>query len=346
MGQIIECVPNFSQGRDVEVIEAIANAVREVDGVSLLHVDSGFAANRTVYTFAGEPEAVCEAAFRAVKVASELIDMREHRGEHPRLGATDVLPLVPISGITLAECVELAHRLSDRIAGELGIPVYNYEAAARVPGRRNLEVVRAGEYESLPSKIIDPLWRPDYGEPCFTERVARSGATIVGARDFLIAVNFNLDTSSVEIAQAIARDVRQSGRVIDPAQWSYVQGYWQRHSFGIPRTKVRVHGTLRGCKAIGWYIEEYGKAQVSMNITDISLTPLHIAFEQVCRAAAVRGVRVTGTEIIGLIPLRVLQEAVQYFGCEWEQLIELMGLNELSPFEPEQRVIERRISVG
>lgn len=328
---VIESIPNFSQGRDKEVIRQIASAIGDVPGVNLLNVDPGVATNRTVMTFVGEAEAVVEAAFCGVRCASQLIDMRQHHGAHPRLGATDVLPLVPISGISLAQCAILARGLAQRISEQLGIPTYNYEAAASNPLRRNLADVRSGEYEGLAAKMVSELWRPDFGPHEFTPQVARSGATIVGARDFLVAVNFNLNTASAEQAQQIACDVREKGRKVN--------GLWQR-------------GTLKGCKAIGWYIDEYQIAQVSMNITDIHLTPLHMAFEQVSARAAARGLRVTGTEIIGLVPLTVLSEAGRYFlqkqhlssDVPMEELLrvasESMGLSDLSPFIAEQRVIE------
>ena len=328
---IVECVPNFSEGRDTGVIERIADAIRSVQGVKVLHIDSGAAANRTVITFAGTPDEVCEAAFRASATAQELIDMRQHHGEHPRQGATDVLPLIPVSGITLEECATMARNLARRMTGELGIPCYCYEAAAFRPERTNLAECRSGEYESLPGKMADPARRPDFGPDTYNETVARSGATCVGARNFLIAVNFNLDTTSTDIATEIARDVRQKGRK------TIVDG-----------TPVWIPGTLRGCKAIGWYIEEYGIAQVSMNITDIDATPLHVAFEEVCRAASARGVKVTGTEIIGLVPKRVLTDAGRFYlnglQADEEELIriaiERMALDDLCPFDPRAKVLE------
>ena len=331
MKRIVECVPNFSEGRDRAVIDAIVEAIgtAEADGerVQVLHVDAGEAANRTVVTFMGTAEAVCEAAFRGVQTAGELIDMRHQHGTHPRIGATDVLPLVPLSGITLEECATLARRLAERIYRELGIPCYCYEAAAFTPERRNLAVCRAGEYESLPAKMDDPLRRPDFGPTHYDERTARTGATVVGARDLLIAVNFNLNTQSASLAQEIACDVREKGRKVD--------GTW-------------VRGTLKGCKAIGWYIEEYGIAQVSMNITDIHATPLHKAYEEVCRAAAARGARITGTEIIGLVPRSVLVEAGRYFAVSGERLavnesmelaIRSMHLDDLRPFNIDEKTL-------
>lgn len=335
MRQIIECVPNFSEGRNMEVIDSIADSIEEAGGVKVLNVDPGAATNRTVITFAGSPADVMEAAFQAVKKAGELIDMRLHHGAHPRLGATDVLPLIPISGITLEECAELARGLAERIYTELGIPCYCYEAAALKPERKNLAVCRAGEYEALPERMKDPVRRPDFGPGDFTERAARTGATNVGARDFLIAVNFNLNTTSVSEANAIAFEVREKGRP------ETVDG-----------KTVMIPGTLKGCKAIGWFIEEYGIAQVSMNITDINTTPLHIAFEEVCRAAQARGLQVTGTEIIGLVPKRAMLEAGLYF-LERQQrptdvseqdimqaAIMSMGLDDLKPFNAKDKVVE------
>ena len=330
MERIIECVPNFSEGRERGVIDAIVAAIASVEGVKVLHVDAGEAANRTVVTFAGAPESVVEAAFRGAGKARDLIDMRKQHGAHPRIGATDVLPLVPVSGVTLDECAALARSLAERMYRELGIPCYCYEAAAFRPQRRNLAVCRAGEYESLPEKMADPARRPDFGGT-FDETAARAGASVVGARNFLIAVNFNLDTTSVPMAKEIACDVREKGR--------------QVLRDGQP---VRIPGTLKGCKAIGWYIDEYGIAQVSMNITDIDATPLHVAYGEVCRAAAARGVRVTGTEIIGLVPRRVLIDAGRFFLGKadaskediLQSAVQAMGLDDLRPFNPREKVIE------
>lgn len=325
MERIMECVPNFSEGRDKDVINAIVSSIAK-EGVNVLDVDSGEAANRTVITFAGSPEDVIEAAFQGVRTAGELIDMRRHKGVHPRSGATDVLPLVPVSGITLEECAEMARKLAQRIYEELGIPCYCYEAAAFKPERKNLAVCRAGEYEALPEKLTSPGRRPDFGPETYTGKTAYSGATNVGARNFLIAVNFNLDTKSVDLANEIAFEVREKGHDGKP-------------------------GTLKGCKAIGWFIEEYGIAQVSMNITDIGLTPLHTAFEEVCRAARMRGINVTGTEIIGLVPRHSLIEAGRFF-IEKQQTasdvseetllqtaVKSMGLDDLGPFDPYKKVI-------
>ena len=345
--RIVECVPNFSEGRDKAVIDAITAAIVQSGGVKLLDVDPGEATNRTVVTFVGSPEAVVEAAFAGVRRAAELIDMRHHKGAHPRMGATDVLPLIPISGITLEECAELARTLARRIADELRIPTYCYEASALRPERRNLAVCRAGEYEALPEKLAHADTAPDFGARPFDEGVARTGATTVGARDFLIAVNFNLNTTSTRRANAIAFDVREKGRPV--REGNLITGKIVKDAEGNP---VMRPGTLKATKAIGWYIEEYGIAQVSMNITDISVTPLHVAFDEVCRKADARGVRVTGTEIVGLVPKRALLEAGRYFlrkqhrstGIAEEEIIRLavksMGLDDLKPFDPKEKVIE------
>ena len=345
--RIVECVPNFSEGRDKAVIDAITAAIVQSGGVKLLDVDPGEATNRTVVTFVGSPEAVVEAAFAGVRRAAELIDMRHHKGAHPRMGATDVLPLIPISGITLEECAELARTLARRIADELRIPTYCYEASALRPERRNLAVCRAGEYEALPEKLAHTDTAPDFGARPFDEGVARTGATTVGARDFLIAVNFNLNTTSTRRANAIAFDVREKGRPV--RKGNPITGKIVEDAEGNP---VMRPGTLKATKAIGWYIEEYGIAQVSMNITDISVTPLHVAFDEVCRKADARGVRVTGTEIVGLVPKRALLEAGRYFlrkqhrstGIAEEEIIRLavksMGLDDLKPFDPKEKVIE------
>lgn len=345
--RIVECVPNFSEGRDKAVIDAITAAIVQSGGVKLLDVDPGEATNRTVVTFVGSPEAVVEAAFAGVRRAAELIDMRHHKGAHPRMGATDVLPLIPISGITLEECAELARTLARRIADELRIPTYCYEASALRPERRNLAVCRAGEYEALPEKLAHTDTAPDFGARPFDEGVARTGATTVGARDFLIAVNFNLNTTSTRRANAIAFDVREKGRPV--REGNPITGKIVKDAEGNP---VMRPGTLKATKAIGWYIEEYGIAQVSMNITDISVTPLHVAFDEVCRKADARGVRVTGTEIVGLVSKRALLEAGRYFlrkqhrstGIAEEEIIRLavksMGLDDLKPFDPKEKVIE------
>ena len=345
--RIVECVPNFSEGRDKEVIRQIVAAIESSGGVKVLDVDPGEATNRTVVTFVGDPESVVGAAFAGVKRAAELIDMRRHKGAHPRMGATDVLPLIPIAGITLEECAALARDLAKRIAGELHVPTYCYEAAAFRPERKNLAVCRAGEYEALPEKLAHAETAPDFGARPYDEGVARTGATTVGARDFLIAVNFNLNTTSTRRANAIAFDVREKGRPV--REGNPITGKVVKDADGNP---VMRPGTLRATKAIGWFIEEYGIAQVSMNITDISVTPLHVAFDEVCRKADARGVRVTGTEIVGLVPKRALVEAGKYFlrkqhrsvGIAEEEIVRLavksMGLDDLKPFKPEEKVIE------
>ena len=355
MDKIIECVPNYSEGRNKEVIDLIVKAIADTtvntergeERVRVLDVDPGEATNRSVVTFVGSPEAVMEAAFQGEKKAAELIDMRQHHGAHPRSGATDVLPLIPVAGTTLDECAGWARTLAKRIYDELGIPCYCYEAAAYTPERKNLAVCRAGEYEALPEKVIDPKRKPDFGPGEYNETVAKAGATNVGARDFLIAVNFNLNTTSTRRAMAVAFDVREKGR---PArEGGSLTGKILKDAEG---QTVWIPGTLKGCKAIGWYIEEYGIAQVSMNITDINTTPLHVAFEEVCRAAAARGLRVTGTEIVGLVPKRVLLETGRYYlekqqrslGISEDEIIKIavksLGLSDLKPFNPREKVIE------
>lgn len=345
--KIIECVPNFSEGRDKKIIEAIVAAIAEGDEVRVLDVDPGEATNRTVVTFVGEPDAVVEAALRGMKKAAELIDMRKHHGAHPRMGATDVCPLIPVSGVTLEECAELARKLAERASKELNIPCYCYEAAAFTPERKNLAVCREGEYEGLPVRMGTEDKGPDFGNRPFDEEVARTGCTAVGARDFLIAVNFNLNTTSTRRANAIAFDVREKGR--------------PKREGGKPNGKpikdengevIMLPGTLKGTKAIGWFIDEYGIAQVSMNITDIAATPLHEAFDEVCRAAAARGIRVTGTEIVGLVPKRTLIDAGKHYlrkqqrsvGISDDEIIKIavksMGLDELKPFVREEKIIE------
>ena len=338
MERIIECVPNYSEGRNKAVIDAIVAAISEVEGVKVLDVDPGEATNRTVVTFVGAPEPVCEAAFRGARKAQELIDMRQHHGAHPRSGATDVLPLIPVAGITLEECAALAKSLAERLWKELGIPCYLYEAAAQTPERKNLAVCREGEYEALPEKMTDPRRKPDFGGP-WNDVAAKAGATNVGARNFLVAVNFNLNTTSTRRAMAVAFDVREKGRKAREGD------YW------IP-------GTLKGCKAIGWYIDEYGIAQVSMNITDIEATPLHVAYEEVTRAAAARGLRVTGAEIVGLVPKKVLMEAGRFYlekqqrslGISEEEIVKIavksMSLDDLKPFNPKEKVIEYLMDDG
>ena len=351
MARIIECVPNYSEGRDRKVIdgivEAISSASFEGERVKVLNVDPGEATNRTVVTFVGSPEAVCEAAFQGAAAASRLIDMRLHHGAHPRSGSTDVLPLIPISGITLEECAVLARDLAKRMYEELGIPCYCYEASAFKPERKNLAVCRSGEYEALPEKIKDPQRKPDFGPDEYNETVARTGASNVGARNFLIAVNFNLNTTSTRRAMAVAFDVREKGRVA--REGGSLTGKPLKDEKG---NTIWIPGTLKGCKAIGWFIDEYGIAQVSMNITDIDAVPLHKAFEEVCRAAEARGLRVTGTEIVGLVPKKVLIDAGKHFlrkqqrslGIDEAEIIKIavksMGLDDLKPFNPREKVIE------
>lgn len=347
MNQIIECVPNFSEGRDMEIIRQITHQVESVEGVKLLDVDPGKATHRTVVTFVGEPNQVIEAAFLAVKKASEIIDMSKHTGEHPRFGATDVCPLVPVSGITMEETVAFARKLAERIGEEIGIPVYCYENAASSQERRNLATVRSGEYEGLKEKLADPHWEPDFGPAQF---IPRTGALAVGARDFLVAYNINLNTTSIRRANAIAFDVRERGRVKregDPLTGKIIKD--------PDGNSVMIPGTLKSVKAIGWFIEEYGVAQISMNLTNISVTPVHIAFDEVCRKAAEKGVRVTGSELVGLVPLSAMLDAGRYYlkkqrrstGVSDRELIKIavksMGLDELGPFNPEEKIIEYQL---
>jgi glutamate formiminotransferase/formiminotetrahydrofolate cyclodeaminase len=342
--KIIECVPNFSEGRDMEIIKQINEVIESVEGVKLLDVDPGKDTNRTVVTFIGNPEAVCEAAFLSVKKASEVIDMSKHHGEHPRMGATDVCPFVPVSGITMEETVRYARKVAERIGNELEIPVYCYENAAFIKERKNLANCRSGEYEGLRKKLSDPVWKPDFGPAVFN---VQAGATAVGARDFLVAFNVNLNTTSTRRANAIAYDVREKGRPKrdgDPVTGNII--------LDENGDKVMIPGSLKSVKAIGWYIEEYGIAQISMNLTNISVTPVHIAFDEVCRQAERRGVRVTGSELVGLIPLKSLLDAGRYFlekqrrstGVSDEELIKIairsMGLNEIHQFKPEEKIIE------
>jgi len=342
--KIIECVPNFSEGSDMGIIKQITDVIESVEGVKLLDVDPGKDTNRTVVTFVGNPEAVSEAAFLSVKKASELIDMSKHHGAHPRMGATDVCPFVPVSGITMEETVSVAHKVGERIGGELGIPVYCYENAATRPERRNLASCRSGEYEGLRKKLDDPGWKPDFGPSEFNEK---SGATAVGARDFLVAFNVNLNTTSVRRANAIAYDVREKGR--PASERNSVTGKILKDENG---EIVMIPGSLKSVKAIGWYIEEYGIAQISMNLTNITITPVHIAFDEVCRKADARGIRVTGSELVGLIPLKSLLDAGRYFlakqqrssGVSDDELIRTairsMGMNDIHLFKPEEKIIE------
>lgn len=344
MKQLIECVPNFSDGVNMDIIEQITNEIESVEGVRLLDVDPGKATNRTVVTMVGSPDEVIEAAFRGVKKASELIDMSNHTGEHPRMGATDVCPLVPVSNISMEETVKYAHKLAKRIGEELNIPVYCYESAAVKKERRNLAVVRSGEYEGLKEKLADPEWKPDYGPAIFNKQ---AGATAVGARDFLVAYNANLNTTSTRRANAIAFDVRERGRV--KREGDPFSGKIVKDEQGKP---VYIPGSLKEVKAIGWFIEEYGVAQISMNLTNISVTPVHKAFDEVCKSADSRGIRVTGSELVGLIPLNAMLDAGKYFlkkqkrsvGVSDKELIKIavksMGLDDLYPFKPEEKIIE------
>jgi glutamate formiminotransferase/formiminotetrahydrofolate cyclodeaminase len=347
MKQIIECVPNFSEGRDKNIIDAITAAIVQAGDVKLLDVDPGEATNRTVVTFVGEPEAVMNAAIAGMQKAAELIDMRKHHGAHPRMGATDVCPLIPVSNITLEECAQLARKLAERAANELGIPCYCYEASAFKPERKNLAVCRQGEYEGLAERLGIGDKGADYGDRPFDENIARTGATAVGARDFLIAVNFNLNTTSTRRANAIAFDVREKGR--PKREGGKVTGKPMKDENG---NTIMIPGTLKGTKAIGWFIDEYGIAQVSMNITDMGVTPLHKAFDEVSRAASARGLRVTGTEIVGLVPKRAIIEAGKHYlrlqqrslGITEKEIIKIavksMGLDELKEFRPEEKIIE------
>lgn len=342
--QIIECVPNFSEGNDAVVIKHITDAIESVEGVMLLHVDMGKATNRTVVTFAGEPAQVVEAAFLAVQKAAELIDMRRHRGEHPRMGATDVCPLVPVSGISMEECAGWAVKLAERVGNELNIPVYLYEEAQPDKKRSNLSVIRAGEYEGFAKKIKLPEWKPDFGP---VDLPLKHGATVIGARDFLIAYNINLNTKSTRIANRIAFDVREAGRV--KREGNPITGKVVKDANG---EDVRIPGTLKAVKAIGWYIEEYGMAQISMNLINYKITSVHRAFDEVCRKADERGVRVTGSELVGLVPLQPLLDAGRHYlakqgrslGVSRDELIQIavqsLGLNQLGPFNPKERIIE------
>jgi glutamate formiminotransferase/formiminotetrahydrofolate cyclodeaminase len=344
MQKVIECVPNFSEGRDLEIIGHVTAAIQSVDGISLLNVDPGASTNRTVVTFAGDPEAAVEAAFRGIQKAAELIDMRKHKGAHPRMGATDVCPFIPVSNVSWEEAIACAHALGKRVGEDLKIPVYLYEKATKDPSRSNLSIIRSGEYEGFSEKIKEAAWKPDFGPSVFNEK---SGATVIGAREFLVAYNVNLNTRAVRRATSVAFDVRENGRV--------------KTDDGTPRGKpvldtngepVRVPGMLKHVKAIGWYVEEYGMAQVSMNLTNIEETPLHAAFDACNEAASKRGLRVTGSEVVGMLPKKCLVDAGKYFlrkqqwseGASEEELIDIairsMGLNELKPFDPKERIIE------
>ena len=347
MRKLIECVPNFSEGRDLEVIRQITDAIESVDGVSLLDVDPGASTNRTVVTFVGSPDAAVEAAFRGIKKAAELIDMRKHKGAHPRMGATDVCPFIPVSNISWEEAIACANKLGKRVGEELSIPVYLYERAAKNASRSNLSVVRAGEYEGFFEKIKGPAWKPDFGPSIFNEK---SGATVIGARDFLIAYNVNLNTKAVRRANSVAFDVRENGRVKTEDGTPF--GKPVLDASGEP---VRIPGMLKHVKAIGWYVEEYGIAQISMNLTNIEETPLHVAFDACVESANKRGLRVTGSEIVGMVPKKCLLDAGRYFlrkqqwseGASEEELIDIairsLGLSELKPFDPKEKVIEFKI---
>lgn len=348
MKKLIECVPNFSEGRDLNIIKQITAEIESVEGISLLDVDPGASTNRTVVTFVGEPEPVIEAAFRAIKKAASLIDMRKHTGAHPRMGATDVCPLIPISGVSFEDCIAYAHRLAQRVGQELEIPVYLYEKASTAPNRKNLAVLRAGEYEGFADKIYKSEWKPDYGPQEFN---AKSGQTAIGVRDFLIAFNANLNTKSVRRANSIAFDVRENGRV--KTEDGSPNG---KPIMGPDGEPERIPGMLKSVKGIGWYVEEYGIAQVSMNLTDISVTPLHKAFDACYESAYRRGLRVTGSEVVGLLPLKALLDAGRHYlrkqqwseGASEEELIHIavksMGLSELYPFNPKEKIIEYKIA--
>ena len=346
MKQIIECVPNFSEGSNMAIIKQITDEIESVDGVKLLDVDPGKATNRTVVTFVGEPEVVIEAAFLAIAKAKQLIDMSKHKGEHPRMGATDVCPLVPIANISMEETIKYAHKLGKRVGEELDFPVYCYEFAAKTDERKNLAFIRSGEYEALSEKLQKDEWKPDFGPSKFD---SAAGATAISARNFLVAYNFNLNTTSTRRANAIAFDVREAGRFKQENGKAFLDENGK---------KVRVPGTLKSTKAIGWYIEEYGVAQISMNLTDITITSIHKAFDEVERAARERGVRVTGSELVGLVPKQALIDAAKHFlhkqersvGIDEKELIKIavksLGLDELKPFVPEERVIEYLLEAG
>ncbi len=348
--QIIECVPNFSEGVNADIIKQITNAIESIEGAKLLHVDMGKATNRTVVTFAGEPQAVVEAAFLAIQKAAELIDMRQHKGEHPRMGATDVCPLVPVSNISMEECAQWAIKLAEKVGNELKIPVYLYEDAQPNKERSNLSVIRAGEYEGFAEKIKLPEWQPDFGPSALP---LKHGATVIGARDFLIAYNINLNTKSTRIANRIAFDVREAGRV--KREGNPISGKILKDENG---EDVRIPGTLKAVKAIGWYIEEYGMAQISMNLTNYKITSIHRAFDEVCAKGLERGVRITGSELVGLVPLQPLLDAGKHYlqlqgrslGVSDSELIDIavqtLGLNQLSEFKPQERIIDYVLAKG
>ncbi|MEQ8523033.1 MAG: glutamate formimidoyltransferase [Vicingaceae bacterium] len=352
MRPLIECVPNISEGRDMKIIQEIANTINDFDGVELLDVDPGKATNRTVITFVGGPEEVIEAAYQLIKKAAELIDMRKHKGEHPRMGATDVCPLVPIANISMEETVAFARKLGERVGKELKIPVYLYENAAQVPSRKNLAHCRSGEYEGM-TKISDEKWKPDHGPDEFNESVKKTGVTAIGARDFLIAYNVNLNTTSTRRANAIAFDIREAGRI--QREGDPITGKVVLDENGEP---LRIPGKLKSVKGIGWYIEEYGIAQLSLNLTNISITPMHVAFHEACKSALERGLRVTGSEIVGLVPLNAMLDAADFFlrkqsrslGISEAEKIKIavksLGLDDLTPFIPEEKIIEYKIGKG
>ena len=351
MKQIIECVPNISEGRDADKIKIISSVVEEIDGVKLLNVDPGKATNRTVITFVGEPQQVIDAAFLLIKKAQELIDMSKHFGEHPRMGATDVCPLVPIANISMEECAKWAHKLGERVGNELGIPVYHYEAAAKEEKRKNLANCRQGEYEGLSRKLIDPDWKPDFGPAAFNKSVEKSGATAISARDFLVAYNINLNTTSTRKANAVAFDIREAGRI----KKNRVSGKIMKDANGDP---LKEPGLFKAVKGIGWFIEEYGVAQISYNLTDINISPLHEVFDKSCERALARGMRVTGSELVGLVPKKVFIDAGKHFlkkqerstGIHESEIIKIairtLGLNELAPFNVRERVIEYMLEDG
>ncbi len=350
--QLVECVPNISEGRDQAKIEAIVNEVRQVEGVQLLDVDPGASTNRTVITFVGTPEETVEAAFRLIKKAGELIDMSKQKGEHPRMGATDVCPFVPVANISMEECVALAHQLGERVGKELQIPGYFYESAAKTPERKNLAHCRSGEYEGL-DKLSQDKWKPDFGPAAFNDQVKKTGATAIGARDFLVAYNINLNTTSTRRANAIAFDIREAGRL--KREGNPITGKKVFDENGEP---ARVPGTLKAVKGIGWYIEEYGIAQLSLNLTNINVTPVHVAFDEAVKKAAERGIRVTGSEVVGLMPLRVLIEAADHYLTKQERslgisesekikiAVKSLGLDDLAPFKAEEKIIEYMIEDG
>ena len=345
--QIIECVPNISEGRDADKIRIISQIVEEIDGVKLLNVDPGKATNRTVITFVGEPQAVIDAAFLLIQKAQELIDMSKHSGEHPRMGATDVCPLVPIANISMEQCADWAHKLGERVGTELGIPVYHYESAAKERKRENLANCRKGEYEGLSKKLVDPNWKPDFGPAKFNKSVERSGATAISARDFLVAYNINLNTTSTRRANAVAFDIREAGRI--KREGDSLSGNIMKDKNGNP---LKEPGLFKSVKGIGWYIEEYGVAQISYNLTNINISPLHEVFDKTCERSIARGMRVTGSELVGLVPKKVLIDAGKHFlkkqersiGIHESEIIKIaiktLGLDELAPFDPQERVIE------